>query len=95
MLIGSNDKKMSKISLNKFTNDNSYSKVEIDIHDLEPQTYILITAPMPSTIPYLKLGFSVDYKKGEFFLSNNMNTGINDRLVLPVKKTLLNFLLIQ
>ncbi|OJG93058.1 hypothetical protein RV15_GL002192 [Enterococcus silesiacus] len=63
-----------------------------DTRKLEPQQYLLVTAPITENIPVSKVTFDLDYKKGTYNFTSNLRSGINDKITLPMKRTLLSFL---
>ncbi|MBE9909973.1 hypothetical protein G8B49_01695 [Enterococcus mundtii] len=103
LLIGPEEKNMTKIKFkfikeydnkkNEYITDNfDYDNSNPIELNLSPQNYIIIIVPTTESLPNYLMEFKVDYQIGEYIFTKNMNSGINDRVTIPTKRTLLSFL---
>jgi hypothetical protein len=72
-----------------------YNEINLDeyaIKSLKPQQYLLVRTPTGSNIPTNKISFNIDYQPGEYEFSSNMRSGLNDKVTLEVKRTIMSFL---
>jgi hypothetical protein len=100
-LIGPEDKEMTKIKFLELDQKGMdrgkfiYNEINLDeyaIKSLKPQQYLLVGTPTGSNIPTNKISFNIDYQPGEYEFSSNMRSGLNDKVTLEVKRTIMSFL---
>lgn len=100
-LIGPENRQMTDITFQQFNGDVSNTGIasfdemkdtKLHTNKLKPQQYILVRVPTTTNIPINKITFSIDYQTGEYEFTSNMRSGLNDKVTLEVKRTLMSFL---
>lgn len=101
LLIGPEEKNMTEIKFryiedydpekNEYITKNYDDSIQEELN-LSPQNYIIVIVPTTESIPNYLMEFKIDYQIGEYIFTKNMNSGINDRITIPTKRTFLSFL---